>query len=136
MVGRRGKFLLDTHTWIWLLDSPGKLSKRAARAINSLIGEQCGVCEISSWEVARKESLGKLELSMAFRIWLSQACSAPGIKMLPLSPEIAWESCHLPGNFPRDPANQIIVATARVGGMQLITRDERLLAYEGVETLW
>lgn len=130
------RFLLDTHVWIWLLDCPERLSAGAAQAINRDDAGVFGVSDISSWEVARKESLGKLKLSLASRVWLSRASTAPGIEMLRVDADVSWESCHLPGNFHRDPADQIVVATARLHGLTVITRDERLLRYDGVETLW
>lgn len=129
-------YLLDTHIWIWLLDCPEKLSEAAAAAINDPAGGGCGVADISIWEVARKESLGKLDLSLSSRVWLKRATRSPGIEMLRADAEIAWESCHLPGAFHRDPADQIIVATARILGLTLITRDEKILNYSGVQTLW
>jgi PIN domain nuclease of toxin-antitoxin system len=56
--------------------------------------------------------------------------------VLPLSTEVAVESCHLPGEFHRDPADQIITATARVHALTLLTADQRLQAYGHVRTLW
>jgi PIN domain nuclease of toxin-antitoxin system len=130
------KYLLDTHVWLWLLDQPSNLSRKAARAINSPQAEVLGVSDISSWEVARKESLGKLALTLSSRVWLKRAAATPGIEMIRVDPEIAWESCHLPGEFHRDPADQIIAATARILDLTLITRDDRLLQYAGIRSLW
>jgi PIN domain nuclease of toxin-antitoxin system len=59
----------------------------------------------------------------------------PGIEMLRTDSEIAWESCHLPGVFHRDPADQLIVATARICGLTLITCDEKIPEYSGVKTI-
>lgn len=129
-------YLLDTHIWIWLLDCPEKLSPDAAAAINDSTGGACGVADISIWEIAKKESLGKLSLSLSSRSWLRRATRSPGIEMLRADAEIAWESCNLPGEFHRDPADQMIVATARILGLTLITRDEKILSYSGVETCW
>lgn len=130
------KYLLDTHTWIWLLDCPDKLSPAAAAAVNDRSAGSCAVADISAWEVARNESLGKLTLSLSSRVWLRRATQSPGLEMLRADSEIAWESCHLPGEFHRDPADQIIVATARIHGLILISRDDKLLTYPGVQTLW
>lgn len=131
------KYLLDTHAWIWLLDAPDELSETASEAINADgLGQACAISNISVWEVARKESLGKLTLSLSARVWLQKACATPGIVKLPVDAEIAWESCHLPASFHRDPADQIIVATARIHGLQLVSRDGRLRDYEHVRTIW
>jgi len=129
------RLLLDTHAWIWLLDDPARLSTAAAEAIREA-NQPLSVSAISAWEVARKESLGKLTLAMASHVWLERASRAPGIELLQLTPAIAWESCHLPGEFHRDPADQIIVATARVHGLRLITADQRRRAYPMIQTLW
>ncbi len=96
----------------------------------------CAISDITIWEVARKESLGKLTLSLSSRMWLRKACAAPGIVKLPIDAEIAWESCHLPDPFHRDPADQIIVATARIHGLQLISRDKHIRDYDHVRTIW
>ncbi|MCC5845871.1 MAG: PIN domain-containing protein [Verrucomicrobia bacterium] len=69
-------------------------------------------------------------------MWLKRATRSPGIEMLRADAEIAWESCHLPGEFHHDTADQMIVATARILGLTLITCDEKILRYSGVRTLW
>ncbi|MBI4753096.1 type II toxin-antitoxin system VapC family toxin, partial [Candidatus Desantisbacteria bacterium] len=67
--------------------------------------------------------------------WFEQALSYPGIRLLELTPEIAIESTQLPGYFHRDPADQLIVATAKVHGCQLVTSDSKILIYPYVETI-
>jgi len=67
--------------------------------------------------------------------WFEQALSYPGVQLLPLAPEIAIESTRLPGEFHRDPADQMIVATARVYGCPLVTSDGKLLEYSHVATI-
>ena len=130
------KYLLDTHIWLWLLDSPQHLSNKAQECINQNNTEILGISSISAWEIARKESLGKLRLSIAARIWLQNASQAPGLQMIPMDVDISWESCNLPGDFHRDPADQIITATARIHGLTLITKDQRLLNYPYVRSIW
>ncbi len=94
-----------------------------------------GVASISLWEVARKESLGNLELSIPANDWLSGIAKNEALSVLSLSDRIAWESCHLPDEFHRDPADRIIVATARIFEVTLITMDRRILQYPHVKTL-
>ena len=67
---------------------------------------------------------------------MKEATREDGIRVLPLTPEITMESAQLPGDFHRDPADQIIVATARHHGAALVTSDQRILDYPHVETLW
>ena len=73
---------------------------------------------------------------MPVRQWVAHATQAPFIEFLPLSVDIAFESTHLPGPFHKDPADQMIVATARVHGLVLISADQRLRAYPHVQTKW
>ncbi len=82
--------------------------------------------------VARK----KIELKTSPESWLSRAIHGTGIQVIELSPEIAVESCRLPGEFHRDPADQIIVATARVHNLSLVTKDQKILGYPHVKTIW
>ena len=59
-----------------------------------------------------------------------------GLRLVPLTPRIAHQSTILPGSFHDDPADQIIVATAREEGATILTRDERMLGYEHVKGIW
>jgi PIN domain nuclease of toxin-antitoxin system len=67
--------------------------------------------------------------------WSSRALAHSGVRLLELSPEIAAESTELPGDFHKDPADQIIVATARLHGCPLLTSDRKILDYPHVQTL-
>jgi PIN domain nuclease of toxin-antitoxin system len=94
-----------------------------------------GICAISLWEVAKLVGYKRLELPCGLEEWLEQALSYPGMSILELTPEIAIESTRLPGEFHRDPADQMIVATARVHHCPLVTSDEKILRYTHVETV-
>ena len=72
---------------------------------------------------------GRLTLSCPVDEWLDQALSYPGVRVLALTPEVAVESTRLPGTFHRDPADQILVATARIHSCPLVTSDARVLDY-------
>jgi len=75
------------------------------------------------------EKRGRVALPMNVRTWVDQALSKTGIAVEPLTPEIAIESVHLPGELDGDPADRMLVATARVSGATLLTKDERLIRY-------
>jgi PIN domain nuclease of toxin-antitoxin system len=94
-----------------------------------------GVSVISCWEVAKLVEYKRLDLPRPVGEWLAQALQYPGIRLLGLTPRIALEATQLPGKFHRDPADQLIVATARVHGSSLATVDRKILEYEGIETL-
>ena len=78
--------------------------------------------------------LGRLALPLAVNEWMAKALAYPGIHLQALTPEIAISSTQLPGDFRRDPADQILVATARMHRVPLLTSDERIRAYAHVNT--
>ena len=127
--------ILDTHIWVWWVHDISRLTKTQVEAIGVNESEQIGVCTISCWEVAKLVEYGRLELPCSLREWFDQALSYPGIGLVELSPSIALESTRLPGWFHRDPADQIIVATARVFECPLVTSDRRILGYSYVESV-
>ena len=120
---------LDTHVWVWWADGSPRLSSTHRRAIEADTFEEIGVSVICCWEVALLESRGRLTLGLPVEEWIADALDHPRIRRLDLTPRIAVEATHLPGTFHRDPADQIIVATARVHSSPLLTADERILAY-------
>ena len=91
------------------------------------------VSAISCWEAAKLVERGRLILPCSITGWLQQALSYPGVRLIELSPRICVESTQLPGDFHRDPADQIIVATARVLDAPLMTIDAKILAYAHVK---
>ena len=130
------KYLLDTNAWIWALEAPEKLPDSIRAVLMEPDHLPFGLAAISPWEVAKKESKRLLHLSMPVRQWVERATQAPFIELLPLSVDIALESAHLPGSFHKDPADQMIVATARMHSLVLISADQRLRAYPHVQTKW
>jgi len=127
--------VLDTHAWVWWAHEDAHLTETQKRAIAASETDVIGVSAISCWEIAKLVEYGRLDLSTPLDEWFEQALSYPGIQVLALTPEIAIESTRLPGEFHRDPADQIIVATARVYDCSLVTSDEKILAYSHVTTI-
>ena len=127
--------VLDTHVWVWWVHGDERLTETQAEMIEANETNIIGVSAISCWEIAKLVEYGRLELPCSLREWFEQALSYPGIRLLELTPEVAIESTQLPGEFHRDPADQIIVATARVHGCSLVTSDSKLLKYPHVETI-
>jgi PIN domain nuclease of toxin-antitoxin system len=122
--------LLDTHAWVWLLNGDPKLNPKAVKAIERSISEGAVLLSaISPWEVAMLVSKGRLTLDRDVGEWVGTAVSIPGIRLEPISPEIAVASTRLPGNIHHDPADRLIAATARHFGVLLITDDQLLLDY-------
>lgn len=126
--------LLDTHIWIWLTDEHEALSAYQAQVIEEHRSDGLGVSAISCWEVAKLVEYGRLNLACDLETWMDAALDLPGIQLIELTPTIAIESTKLPGEFHRDPADQIIVATARIHRLNLLTMDDKILKYEHVHT--
>lgn len=124
--------VLDTHAWIWWSDSPGKLSHAAARCIER--ADEIGVCTMSVLELAHRTERGCLTLALPTRAWVRQALARDRVRPLPLTVEIALDAAQL--RFEGDPADRIIYATARASGAQLVTRDERMRAFDPKLTVW
>ena len=125
--------LLDTHIWIWLVNGDKRLLQEYFEHTQEHEAEGLGISAISCWEVAKLVEGGKIILSLPVGDWLTQALTYPGVRLLDFSPQIAVESTQLPGVFHRDPADQIIVATARVYGCPLVTMDTKIRAYPHVQ---
>jgi PIN domain nuclease of toxin-antitoxin system len=127
--------LLDTHIWVWWVDESPQLSQRHTQLMQESESEGLGVSAMSCWEVAKLVERGRLQLACSIEEWMEQAVAYPGIRVLPLTPQIAIESTKLPTPFHRDPADQIIVATARIHDLPLLTMDRLILDYPHVRTL-
>lgn len=127
--------LLDTHVWVWLCHADGSLPADLHALIEVERAEGLCVSAISLWEVAKLVELKRLELPLEIAGWLDMALDASGVAVIPLTPDIAVASTRLPGDFHRDPADQIIVATARTRNLPLVTCDRRILAYPHVPLL-
>jgi len=127
--------VLDTHIWVWWVHAEPRLSRTHRETLEAHEDSGLGVSAISCWEIAKLVEHRRLVLPCGTREWLDQALAYPGVHLLPLTPAIAAESTELPGEFHNDPADQIIVATARVLGVPLVTADKAILQYPHVELL-
>jgi PIN domain nuclease of toxin-antitoxin system len=122
--------LLDTHAAIWITeDQP--LASVAVEAFNAAYqtGATVFVSAITAWEVGLLVSRNRLSLIASPERWFQRLLAIPGVQLANLSPDILIASSFLPGEPPRDPADRIILATARDLGATLITRDRLLLKY-------
>jgi PIN domain nuclease of toxin-antitoxin system len=127
--------LLDTHVWIWWTHGDPNLAADFAGEIDRHEGDGIGVSAISCWEVAKLYEYGRLELPCGIAEWMREALLYPGIRVVDLTPEIAVESTRQPQPFHRDPADQIIVASARMLDVALATLDGKIRAYPHVRLL-
>lgn len=127
--------VLDTHIWIWWVHDTRRLSSEQELIITANESDVIGVSAISLWEIAKLVEYKRLELPCHIEDWFEEAINYPGVRVLDLTPGIAIESTRLPGEFHRDPADQIIVATARSFDCCLITSDNKILDYSHVKTI-
>lgn len=133
-MGSAAMIILDTHIWIWWADNNPRLTQQHREWIQQYQSQGLGVSIISCWEVAKLVENNRLALSLAVDEWLTAALAYPGVQLLNLTIPIVVESTKLTG-FHRDPADQLIVATAKIYGCQLLTADSKILAYPDVQTL-
>jgi PIN domain nuclease of toxin-antitoxin system len=131
------KYLLDTHTWIWWNMSSHKLSRKVKEIISSPSHyEELLLSAISPWEFCKLLEKGRLEITFDPGEWIIQALDMPKLRLIPLSPLLAYRSTVLPPPFHDDPADQIIVASARQENATILTKDQRILGYQGARSVW
>ena len=129
--------VLDTCAWLWMCSESTKLSRAAREAITrEQRHDGLVVSIISAWEIAKLVQKAKLSFSIPCSEWIEGAVRADGVTMHPLTPEICVESTELPGVFHGDPADQLIVATARLLGAPVVTGDRKIRDYAHVAALW
>ena len=128
--------LLDTHVLIWWLNDGVALSPEQQAVLESASpATPLLVSDISLWEVATLHCLGRIRLTIPLRDWLEKAVAPPLVRRIGISPAIAAELATLPDSFHRDPADRIIVATARTLGATLLTQDRRIIDAALIRTL-
>ncbi len=128
--------LLDTHAWIWWICGDSRLTLREREALDNLLpSERPVLAEISLWEVAMLVERDRLELDMDLERWLAVASAPATVELARLTPAVAAEVARLPEKFHRDPADRLIVATARVMKLRVLTRDKKISAAR-VVPLW
>jgi PIN domain nuclease of toxin-antitoxin system len=128
---RSQPLLYDTHAWIWSAAGDEEQLGSGARAAIQAAAHAglLRVAAISVWELAMLHAKGGLQLSLDLTQWVHQALGATGTRLVPLEPAISIESTRLPGAFHGDPADRLLVATARVLPACLLTRDRGILEY-------
>ncbi len=131
-MGRRVvSFLLDTHVWIWTQEQPELLGETTRALLEATPDEIC-VSAVSSLEIARLVSGGLLEMEGSIQRWVRMAIDTLDARSLDVDHSAALEAYALPGRFHKDPADRLLVATARLHKLTLITADEQILAYRHV----
>lgn len=129
--------VLDTHSLVWWVTGDSALSKKARTVIER---EQAGgeiiISSISAWEIAMLVERERLFFTMDVGSWLAMVAEIDAVRFLPVDVDIAVKSVSLPGEFHKDPADRMIVATARKLAAPLVTKDDKIRAYSHVKTIW
>ena len=122
--------LLDTCAVIWTAQGD-PLHEPAASELPKACerGESLLVSPITAWEVAMLVAKGRMALALNPDLWLQRFCDLPGVTLAAMPPSVLVASTTLPGQTPGDPADRILIATARAFGYVLVTRDEKILEY-------
>jgi PIN domain nuclease of toxin-antitoxin system len=122
--------LLDTHIWVWYASGNNTLSKTVRKTIEIAAQNRAlWIAAISLWELAMLDLKKRIVLDMPCLEWINKSLDLIPLQIIPLTPAISVESCHLPAEFHGDPADRLIMATARVEGLSLVTRDVKMLNY-------
>ena len=130
-------YLLDTHIWIWWNMHPEKLSSKVRTLLSDPEHyEEILLSAISPWEFSKLLEKERIGISCNPEEWISEALAMPKLRLVPLTPAIAYRSTSLPQPFHDDPGDQIIVATAREENATILTKDKLIQQYEHVRTLW
>jgi PIN domain nuclease of toxin-antitoxin system len=122
--------LLDTCTAIWIAHGDG-IDPEAQEALEASldVDGRAYVSSITAWEIGLLSARGKIALRMAPQAWFRALLQVPGLMLADMSPEILIASSHLPGQLHKDPADRIIIATAREQGLAVMTRDKLIIDY-------
>ncbi len=120
--------LLDTHILVWWKTAPSQLTKAQASALLEVERGrgQAAISAITLRELAKMAERGLVETPISLDLWLEEIETSPLLSVLPLTARITAESVRLGEGVPKDPADQIIIATARCHGLRLLTADERI----------
>ncbi len=121
------KVILDTHVWVWWLLPDSPLSARERRALDDIAADK-GILlpAICQWEAQMLHSKGRIELPVPFATWLRRAAGTDMLTVLSLNADVVIAVDDLPGTFHGDPADRIIVASARAHDLPLATHDEAI----------
>ncbi len=125
--------LLDTHVWIWSQECPERLGPKAVACLTDP-ETALRVSTISTLEISRLVAVGFVDLEGSLRAWVRDTLEALRCSTVEISHDVALGSYSLPGDFHKDPADRILVATARLLDLTLLTADEKIIAYPHVRS--
>lgn len=124
------KILVDTHVWLWYLDNNARLKQEHINAINEALQNNILYLSlISVWETITLLNKKRITTHLSHNKFIDEAVDIQGMHIQQITLDILKENGALPGEFHSDPADRLIVATARVEDLSLITYDAKILDY-------
>lgn len=125
-----GRILLDTCAAIWITDD-ARISEEARACLDESFdsGQPVMVSPVTAWELGMLVARGRYSIGMTVQSWFDHVAENAGTALADLSPAILIESSFLPGKPPRDPFDRVFIATARMFGYRIMTRDRKILDY-------
>jgi PIN domain nuclease of toxin-antitoxin system len=122
--------VIDTHALVWMMEGEPQLGRKAREIINAeLAAGAIWIAPITLWETAMLIDKGKLALSMPIRAWYDRVLAIPNFVLAELTVDIGADAGTLPGGIHGDPADRLIIATARARDCPVLTADAKILAY-------
>ena len=129
--------LLDTHVLVWLLVDEDRLSQRATSAIQrARVSDGLAIADVTMWELAFLIARGTLRTRGTIENTVYNFVTRSGANVRPITAEIAALATQFPDNYPKDPIDRLIGATARAEGIALVTRDEKIRRSPLLKTIW
>ncbi len=126
--------LLDTCSLLWLVMQPSALSDAATQCLRAHRGSLF-VSAVSAFEIGQKHAAAKLELPLPPADWFDRACSAHGLDIIPLQPRHAFRASSLPPHH-RDPFDRLLIGTAAVEQLSILTPDPAIHRYSEASRIW
>ena len=128
--------LVDTHVLAWLAFEPDRVSRKARAAIDDARRDRDGmaISDITLWELAMLFGRGRVRLEVSLESFLREVETK--FVVLPITARTAVGILALPSNYPKDPADRVIGATALVEGLPLITGDREIRRSGALRTIW
>jgi len=129
--------LLDTHVLAWLVAQPERLSRPAASAIRrARASDGLAIADITVWELAFLFGRGVLRSHGTVENAVRNLVTRSGVNVKPITAEVAALATQFPDDYPKDPVDRLVGATARAEGIPLVTRDERIRSSPLLKTIW
>ena len=119
--------LLDTHIWLWWLTGATQMSKKDREGLDRMAAHELPfIAAISLWEAQMLVSHRRLIPVEPFDAWIRRMTAPDTVRILPVDADVVVSLHALPKSFHGDPADRMIVATARAHALPLATRDSAI----------